>query len=124
MQDKGHDKVETIIGVGTVFVGTLQVKGALRIDGKAEGKIESTGDVVVGEGGVAEATVQARNVKVAGTVKGSIKTTGILEITSTGKLFGDVEVAKIHIGDGAVFQGNCDMKVSPDNKVDDKQKQK
>lgn len=118
-----HDKVETIIGVGTVFVGTLQVKGAVRIDGKAEGKVESTGDVVIGEGGLAEAVVHARNVKVAGTIKGNVKATGLLEITTTGKIFGDIEAVKINIGEGAVFQGNCDMKISPD-KVDEKQKQK
>jgi cytoskeletal protein CcmA (bactofilin family) len=122
MHEKGHDKIETIIGTGTIFVGTLQVKGTVRVDGKAEGRIESSGDIVIGEGGLAEAAVQGRNVRVAGTLRGNAKAAGTLEITSTGKLFGDIEVSKLHIGDGAIFQGNCDMKVAFD-KEEKKQKQ-
>lgn len=118
-QDRLNDRVDTIIGAGTVIVGDIHVKGTLRVDGKAEGKVECTGDVVVGEGGIAESTIQSRNLKVAGTLKGNVKITGTLEITETGKLYGDVEVGKIIISDGAVFQGQCTMKVdapSPEKK--------
>jgi len=110
-QDRINDRVDTIIGAGTVFVGDIHVKGTLRIDGRAEGKVECSGDVVIGEGGVAETGVQARNLKVSGTLKGNAKASGTLEITDTGKIFGDIEVGKLVINDGAVFQGQCTMKV-------------
>lgn len=109
-QDRINDRVDTIIGAGTVFVGEVHVKGTLRIDGRAEGKVECSGDVVIGEGGVAETVVQARNLKVAGLLKGNVAASGILEITETGKLFGNIEVGKLVISDGAIFQGQCIMK--------------
>ena len=110
-QDRINDRVDTIIGAGTVFVGEIHIKGTLRIDGRAEGKIECSGDVVIGEGGIAETVVQARNLKVAGVLKGNATASGVLEITDTGKLFGDIEVGKLAISDGALFQGQCTMKV-------------
>jgi cytoskeletal protein CcmA (bactofilin family) len=48
--------------------------------------------------------------KVAGVLKGNITATGTLEITDTGRLTGDVEVGKLIIIDGAIFQGQCTMK--------------
>lgn len=110
-QERINDRVDTVIGAGTVFVGEIHVKGTLRIDGRTEGKIECSGDVVIGEGGVAETVVQVRNLKVAGFLKGNVTASGTLEITDTGKLIGDVEVGKLVIIDGAIFQGQCTMKV-------------
>jgi len=104
-----NDRVETIIGAGTVLTGDLEIKGTLRIDGRCEGKISSSGDVVVGESGFIVATVEARNLQVAGTVRGGIKTGGILEISATGKVYGDIEVGKVIVANGAIFQGQCRM---------------
>ena len=114
MTDKHGDRVETIIGAGTHLTGALQVKGALRLDGKADGKIEAGGDVVIGESSVVESNIEGRNIRVAGMVKGDIKAAGTLEIASTGRVFGDVTVSKLNISDGAVFQGNCNMNAEPE----------
>lgn len=123
MADKHGDRVETILGIGTVLNGNLLVKGALRVDGKAEGSIEAAGDVVIGEGSVVDSSIRGRNVKVAGLVRGNISAAGVLEIASSGKVFGDVAVSKLSISDGAVFQGNCDMNVQSD-RAEDKTKTK
>lgn len=110
--ERVNDRVDTIIGAGTVFTGDLEIKGSLRVDGRCEGKIVSSGDVVIGESGLVVSTVEARNLQVAGTVKGEIKTSGLLDISSTGKVYGDIEVGKVTIADGAVFQGQCRMKIA------------
>jgi cytoskeletal protein CcmA (bactofilin family) len=119
--DKHGDRVETIIGAGTHLTGTLQVKGALRIDGKADGNIEAAGDVVIGESSVVESNVEGRNIKIAGVVKGNIKAAGTLEIAASGRVFGDVTVSKLNICSGAVFQGACNMNAELD-KADSKGK--
>jgi len=111
-QERLHDKVDTIIGAGTLFVGEIQVKGTLRIDGRVEGKVICSGDVVVGESGAIEAEVRARAIKLGGTLKGNAYASGILELVNTGKLYGDIEVGKLVISDGAVFQGQCKMQNS------------
>jgi cytoskeletal protein CcmA (bactofilin family) len=110
--ERANDKVDTIIGAGTVLTGDLEIKGTLRIDGRCEGKIISSGDVVVGEGGFIVSTVEARNLQVAGTVKGEVKTSGVLEISPTGKVYGDIEVGKVIIAAGAIFQGQCRMHIA------------
>jgi cytoskeletal protein CcmA (bactofilin family) len=103
-------KVDTVIGKETVINGTMEAKGILRVDGKLQGELTTSGDVIVAEGGLMEAGIKARNISIAGTVNGNIDASGLLEILPTGKLFGDIKVAKLAIGDGAVFRGACEMR--------------
>lgn len=105
-----NDKVETIIGVGTDFKGNLSSKGIVRVDGKIEGDIATGDNLIVGEQGKVYATIKSKSVTVAGEVNGNIECSESLEILSTGKLYGDAKVANIFIDDGAVFDGNCEMK--------------
>lgn len=103
------DKIDTIIGQGTVFVGKLVSNGTLRIDGRLEGEVEGKGDIIVGETGSVQADVKARHLTLAGEIKGNLELTGKLELTSTAKLLGDIRVESLVIGDGAKFVGNSTM---------------
>ncbi|HHX50371.1 MAG TPA: polymer-forming cytoskeletal protein, partial [Clostridia bacterium] len=57
-----------------------------------------------------KANLKARNVLVAGTVRGNITALGKVEVASTGKIFGDLQVGSLVIDDGAVFHGSCQMR--------------
>ena len=103
--------VDTIIGKGTEFNGTINGKGILRIDGKVTGEI-ITGDVLVGETGVVEANIKARNLSVSGVVNGNIDATGLLELLPSAKVVGNIKVSNLIVGDGAIFKGSCDMQSS------------
>ena len=104
------DKVDTIIGKDTSFQGTIKAQGTLRIDGKLEGEIDCQGDVVIGETGSITAGVKAKNLLIAGLIKGNVNISNKLEIASTGKLEGDIQsTSSLIIDDGALFQGNCQM---------------
>ncbi|MCR4425827.1 MAG: polymer-forming cytoskeletal protein [Firmicutes bacterium] len=105
----GTRKVDTYIGKDTILEGTLKISGTVRIDGNIEGQIQAGADVIVGEGGVVVASVSATNVTVAGEVRGNMECSGRLEITNTGRVFGDVVVASLAVDDGAVFRGKCEM---------------
>ncbi|MDQ7794612.1 MAG: polymer-forming cytoskeletal protein [bacterium] len=107
--DAGLERVETIIGRGAHLNGSLTGTGTLRIDGRVEGQVVHRGDVVVGETGLVEASIQARNVTVAGEVRGSVEAEGKLELISTAKLTGDVKAAALVVNDGAYFQGSSAM---------------
>lgn len=102
-------KIDTIIGNGSSFNGSLNVEGTLRIDGTVEGEIKINGDVIIGKTGLLRASVKGHNVTVAGQVHGNIILDGKLEISSTGKVTGDIEVAKLVISEGAVFKGKSSM---------------
>lgn len=103
------DKIDTLVGAGTEFNGTLVAKGTLRVDGKVEGKIITEGDVVVGEGGNIIADIEARNIVISGEIRGNIIASSSLELMPTGKVYGDISVKNLQIADGAVFEGKCDM---------------
>ncbi len=105
-----QDKVNTLIGVGTEIKGNLKATGGIRIDGRVDGEILHDGDLVVGEEGVVEANIKTRNATIAGEVHGNIEASGRVEIVATGKLLGDIVVTTLIINEGALFDGNCQMK--------------
>lgn len=101
--------MDTIIGKASRFKGSLEVAGMLRIDGYFEGEITTQGDVVVGEGGVVRAAIKAKNCTVAGEINGDIVVEKRLEITSSGKVVGNIQSEQLVIGEGAIFCGKCEM---------------
>lgn len=110
MFNRSAEKMETVIGPGVTFKGTLKAQSGVRVDGLMEGEIETTGNVIVGEKGQVMATVAAQNVYVAGYVKGNVSARGRLEISAKGKLWGDMTAAILAVEEGGVFRGNSLMK--------------
>jgi cytoskeletal protein CcmA (bactofilin family) len=106
------DKVNTIIGDDAEFSGNIKAKGILRIEGKLDGQIESSGDVIITEKGTVEAGLKARNAIIAGTYRGNVYLEGKMEIKATGKVSGEIKVAGIVIEDEGLFDGNCEMNQS------------
>ena len=105
------EKIETIIGANTNFSGRLVCDGSIRIDGVCEeGVIESLGNIVVSPQAKVAADLIAQNVSVSGAVTGKISATGRLEILSTGKVWGDVDVGSFLLDEEGYFKGNLAMK--------------
>jgi cytoskeletal protein CcmA (bactofilin family) len=50
----------------------------------------------------------------AGTVKGNVEALELTEISSTGKLIGNLRTAQLRIEDGTVFEGKVEMLKSAD----------
>jgi len=102
-------KITTIVGSDARIVGSVTSVGVIRIDGRFEGDIRTESDVVVGEQGYVQAKVLARNMSVAGEVRGNLDLSGRLEISSSGKVFGEITVSALAIEEGGTFKGKCDM---------------
>ena len=103
------EKIENVIGPTANFNGHFKADGGIRIDGVFEGIVETAGNVIIGEEAKVMADITARNVSVAGVVKGNINATGRLEILSTGKVWGDIAVASFLIDEGGLFRGQSVM---------------
>lgn len=104
------EKIETVIGSNTSFVGHLKCDGHVRIDGYCEsGVIEAVGNVVVGLDGRVDAKIIAEHVSVAGDVTGEIHAHGNLEILSTGRVSGDVKVQDFYKDEGGILTGQLQM---------------
>lgn len=111
-----YEKMDALIGKDTVFQGNIQATGTIRIDGEIKGEIKVKGDLVIGDQGKVEATVEARNVLVGGYLKGNIYASGRVDLAPTAKLFGDMRVKNLVIEEGALFKGNCQMETATSSK--------
>lgn len=100
---------DTLIGEGSEFKGNIKSEASIRIEGKINGDIECKGDVTVGDQGNATSSIAARNVVIAGVVRGNITTEEKLTITATGKLYGNTTCKTLSIEDGGLFMGNSKM---------------
>lgn len=109
------DKIETVIGPNTNFSGRLVCDGSIRIDGVCEeGVIESVGNIVIGPQARVAADLIAENVSVSGAVTGKITASGRLEILSTGKVWGEVDVGSFLLDEDGYFRGQLAMKDEPE----------
>ncbi|MEJ2723038.1 MAG: polymer-forming cytoskeletal protein [Deltaproteobacteria bacterium] len=99
----------TIIGPEVFFEGTLTSQGAVRIDGRFKGRIESEGAMLIGKTGKVEGDVVAQSVLVAGELIGNATAKKHLEIRENGKLYGDISTEQLVMEPGVVFEGKCHM---------------
>jgi cytoskeletal protein CcmA (bactofilin family) len=85
------------------------------IEGRVEGEIHGT-RVIVGESGDVQANIEAQVLTVRGTVKGNCEGSKKVEITATGKVFGDITSRAIVVTEGATFRGASKMTQSEPSK--------
>lgn len=111
---KGMDPIATTLGKETVFSGTMRFTSSLKIDGRFEGEIESSGYLHVEEGAQVRANIRVGSVVIGGVVHGNIIATEKLEMLSTGKVYGNVTTSRLKIADGVVFEGKCEMIKDPE----------
>ena len=97
--------IDTFLGEQTKFKGELDSTGPISVNGEFEGKLNSSGKIIVGQNGRVTGEVRGREVVVAGKVDGNITAGEILEIAKTGKVYGDLTGGKIVIEEGAVYRG-------------------
>jgi cytoskeletal protein CcmA (bactofilin family) len=97
--------LDTLIGVNTVFEGSIYSERSVCVEGSVKGKIEAKGEVVVGRQGEVEADIVADSVVVGGHITGNIVAVSRLEITATGRVTGDIEATTITISEGGIVDG-------------------
>jgi len=116
--------IETIIGPHANFNGELHFEGAVRIDGKFEGNIQSSNDgtLIVSEVAHITGEVDVPNLVLHGTVCGNVRASESLQVSATGKLEGDLEYRVLSLTEGASINGKCKRiekkviaKIGPEN---------
>jgi len=111
---KGIEKITTTLGKETNFNGTLKFKDSLKIDGRFEGEIESSGYLYIENGATVTANIRVGSVVIGGIVRGNVEASEKLEMLTTGKVYGNIRTAKLKIADGVVFEGKCEMITNSD----------
>lgn len=98
---------QTVIGQGIKVEGTFSGSGNVIVQGEVEGTLSTAGDLVIENGAVVNANLEAQNIRVSGEVKGDITCHGQLDLQATAKIYGDVTTDIISVDTGAVIQGQC-----------------
>ena len=108
-EKKDDTQIMAYIGENTVFNGSLNFDGTVRIDGKFEGKVITEDTLIIGETGHLMAEISAGTVICMGRVEGTIVASKKVEIHSTSKILGNIKSPAIDIELGGILDGNCDM---------------
>jgi cytoskeletal protein CcmA (bactofilin family) len=102
-------KIKAYMGEDTVFNGSLNFEGTVRIDGKFEGQVITEDTLIIGETGYLKAEISAGIVVCMGRVEGTISASKKIEIHSTSRVVGNVKSPAVYIELGGVLDGSCDM---------------
>lgn len=108
-QDTSDSDNFTFLGKGVDFKGVLNFDGTIRIDGRVEGEVHTTGTLIIGEQAVIKGILSASTLMTSGKVNGTVTATTKIQILKPGVLIGDIRTPGISIEDGAHFHGMCDM---------------
>ncbi len=116
---------KAIIGPSIQVKGELIGKEDLVIEGKVEGVVRLRDHhLVIGKTAVIEATLEAKSIRIEGTVRGDVVAGERVELASGSTLTGDIVAPRISIADGARFKGSVDMDRSGAGKAEQSAKKK
>lgn len=99
---------ETVLGANSSLEGKFVSTANVRLDGEFEGTLEISGNVLVGETAKINAPINAKNISIAGAVRGNI-TGKKVQILRTGRVWGDITATALTTEEGAFIDGKISM---------------
>jgi cytoskeletal protein CcmA (bactofilin family) len=102
---------ESVIGPDDFFDGRYRSERGVRIQGNARGSIESRQYIFVEGGAQVEADLSAEDITISGDFKGKISCRRRLEVTSTGKIHGQVQTVLLVVQEGGALDGELHMRI-------------
>jgi len=98
-------KAETIVGLGTVFIGEISVPELLVVEGTVEGNVK-TQTLRVGANGVIKGKVFASNADIQGVLAEDVEIEDFLLLRSTSRTEGHVKCGNVQVERGAAIKGD------------------
>ena len=101
------------LGVNALISGKIQATNC-EVKGLVEGKVECTGELLLGQSGRLMADVLAgKGFTAAGRIDGDVCCGGLLHVCSTAQITGDIRAKQMVIEEGAQVNGRCSMSSRP-----------
>ncbi|GIL08743.1 MAG: hypothetical protein BroJett033_2540 [Chloroflexota bacterium] len=99
---------ETVLGANCELEGVLRSRANVRLDGTFTGTLEIEGNVLVGETARITADINAKNVSIAGAVRGNVSGKKV-QLLRTGRIWGDIHATALTTEEGAFIDGKIAM---------------
>ena len=104
-----ENKIDTVMADDIEFRGKIIFKTSLKIKGLFEGKIETDGNLIIGQEATVNADIKTGVASINGVVSGSIKASKYIELYNKSKTNCDLITPNIFIEKGSLFNGTCIM---------------
>ena len=111
----GGQTLNTIIGRGTLFEGTMQVENSVRVDGTFKGELTCSGALTISQSGEAYAQLEGKDIYINGVVRGTVRAEKV-RLDSQARFVGDIHARTLSVSEGAVFHGSSSMEVEEEGK--------
>jgi cytoskeletal protein CcmA (bactofilin family) len=99
---------ETVLGANSTLEGVLRSNANVRLDGAFTGTLEIAGNVLVGETAKINADINAKNISIAGAVRGNVSGKKV-QLLRTGRIWGDIRATALTTEEGAFIDGKITM---------------
>ncbi|MCU0498629.1 MAG: polymer-forming cytoskeletal protein [Anaerolineae bacterium] len=99
---------ETVLGANSSLEGKLISTSNVRLDGSFSGTLEINGNVLIGETAKINADINAKNISIAGAVRGNVNGKKV-QILRTGRVWGDIVAMALTTEEGAFIDGKISM---------------
>jgi len=96
----------TVLGESASLEGKFTIGSSIQIECEVTGEINVEGRLVIGDKGIVRANVNTVDALIQGVYEGNMVATGNVEITSTGRVPGDIETDSLVVSKGGIFNGN------------------
>ena len=116
------------IDKNTILKGNISAESDIRIDGKVEGELVTTGKIIIGKDAEVKGKILCGNADIEGVFDGELTLSGTLSLKMGSNLQGKVRIQKLVVESGAIFNASCSMHSAEDGvkklkNVDEKEKQ-
>jgi cytoskeletal protein CcmA (bactofilin family) len=98
------------VGNKLAVKGRISGSGNLIIMGKLEGDFDMTGELVVAPSAVVNAEVKASSITVSGALTGNLTASEKIHLEKSAQVSGRMTSQRISIAEGALFNGEIEMK--------------
>lgn len=96
----------TVRGERARIEGKFEIADSLEVQCEIGGELDVGGSLVIGERGSVSANVRTVDAIIMGTYEGDMIASGNVEITSTGRVIGNLKTDSLVIAKGGFFNGN------------------
>lgn len=96
----------TVRGELARIEGKFEIADSLEVQCEIGGELDVGGSLVIGERGSVSANVRTVDAIIMGTYEGDMIASGNVEITSTGRVIGNLKTDSLVIAKGGFFNGN------------------